>query len=114
MNFWGNQSCLSLISIQIIFYFSFSFPTGAVLLDHFLRYTIDPADMIPWLPAMPSADEAFPMTDRPIHQLSTGGTLHWVTAVTKHEAAARLERSTRFTAAGRMDGRTRVGLCLLL
>ena len=67
------------------FYFSFSFPTGAVLLDHFLRYTIDPADMIPWLPAMPSADEAFPMTDRPTHQLSTGGTLHWVTASTKHE-----------------------------
>ena len=67
------------------FYFSLSFPTGAVLVDRFLRYTIDPADMVSWLPAMPSVDEAFPMTCRPTHQLSTGGTLHWVTAVTKHE-----------------------------
>ena len=67
------------------FYFSLSFPTGAVLMDRFLRYTINPADMIPWLPAIPSVDEAFPMTARPTHQLSTGGTLRWVTAVTKHE-----------------------------
>lgn len=67
------------------FYFSLSFPTSAVLMDRFLRYTIDPADMIPWLPAMPSVDEAFPMTARPTHQLSTGGSLCWITAVTKHE-----------------------------
>ena len=67
------------------FYFSLSFPTGAVLVDRFLRHTIDPACMIPWLPAMPSVDDAFPMTARPADQLSTGGTLHWVTAVTKHE-----------------------------
>ena len=67
------------------FYFSLSFPTGAILVDRFLRYTIDPADMIPWLPAMPSVNEAFPMTARPTHRLSTGSTLHWVTTVTKHE-----------------------------
>ena len=67
------------------FYFSLSFPTGAVLVDRFLRYTIDPADMISWLPAMLSVDEAFPMTTRSTHQLSTGGRLRWVTAVTKHE-----------------------------
>lgn len=67
------------------FYFSLSFPTGAVLVDRFLRYTIDPACMVLWLPAMPSVDEAFPMTDRPTHQLATGGRLRWVTAVTKHE-----------------------------
>ena len=67
------------------FYFSLSLPTGAVLMDRFLRYTIDLADIIPWLPAIPSVDAAFPITDRPMHQLSTGGTLQWVTAVTKHE-----------------------------
>lgn len=67
------------------FYFSLSFPTGAVLMDRFLRYSIDPADMITWLPVIPSVDEAFPMTTRPTHQLSTGGSLLWVTAVTEHE-----------------------------
>ena len=87
------------------FYFSLSFPTGAVLVDHFLRYTIDPADMIPWLPAMPSVDNAFPMTDRAMHQLSTGGALQWVTAVTKHErlhgwnAAHGLPRQTEWMVA---------------
>ena len=67
------------------FYFSLSFPTGAVLVDSFLRHTIDLADMIPWLPAMSSVDAAFPIAGRSIHQMSTGGTLHWVAAVTKHE-----------------------------
>ncbi len=67
------------------FYFSLSFPTGAVLMDRFLRYTIDLSDMIPWLPVIPSVDAAFPMKVRPTHQLSTGGTLQWVTTVTKHE-----------------------------
>ena len=81
-----NSSPLSVPEITLDdFYFSLSFPTGAVLIDRFLRYTIDLADMIPWLPVIPSVDATFPMAGRPIHQLSTGGTLHWVTAVTKHE-----------------------------
>ena len=67
------------------FYFSLSFPTGAVLVDHFLRYTIDPADMIPWLAPMSSVDAAFPMQNRPTRQLPSGGTVQWITAVTKHE-----------------------------
>ncbi len=67
------------------FYFSLSLPTGAVFVDRFLRYTIDPAAMIPWLPAMPSVDVAFPLKDRPSHQLSAGGTVRWITAVTRHE-----------------------------
>ena len=67
------------------FYFSLSFPTGALLVDHFLRYTIDPAAMIPWVPAMSSVDEAFPMKDRHTRSLSSGGTTQWITAVTKHE-----------------------------
>lgn len=67
------------------FYFSLSFPTSAVFVDRFLRYTIDPADMVPWLPAMPSGDVAFPLKDRPSHQLPSGGTVRWITAVTRHE-----------------------------
>ncbi len=67
------------------FYFSLSFPTGAVFVDRFLRYTIDPADMIPFVPAMPSIETAFPMENRRTQQLASGGTVRWVTAITKHE-----------------------------
>ncbi len=67
------------------FYFSLSFPTGAVFVDRFLRYTLDPADMISWLSPMPSVDAAFPMQDRPTWQLTSGGTLCWITAITQHE-----------------------------
>ena len=67
------------------FYFSLSFPTGAVLVDRFLRYTIDPADMIPFMPAMPPVETAFPIENRRTQQLASGGTVRWVTAITKHE-----------------------------
>ncbi len=67
------------------FYFGLSFPTGAVFVDRFLRYTTDPADVIPWLPTMPSVDVAFPLKDRPARQLPAGGTVRWITAVTRHE-----------------------------
>ena len=67
------------------FYFSLSFPTGAVLVDNFLRYTIDPAEMISWVAPMLSVDDAFPMKDRSPHQLPSGGTMQWITSVTKHE-----------------------------
>ena len=67
------------------FYFSLSFPTGVVLVDRFLRYSIDPADMLSWVAPMPSVDAAFPMQNRPIYQSSSGGTMQWITAVTKHE-----------------------------
>ena len=67
------------------FYFSLSFSTGAVFVDRFLRYTIDPADMISWLPPMPSVDAAFPIKDRPTQELSAGGAVRWITAITRHE-----------------------------
>lgn len=67
------------------FYFSLSFPSGAVWVDRLLRYTLDPADMIPWLSPMPPADAAFPMQDRPTRQLETGGAVRWVAAVTRHD-----------------------------
>ena len=67
------------------FYFALSFPTGAVIVDRFLRYTLDPADMLGWLPPMPDIESAFPMQDRPVRQLESGGALRWVAAMTRHE-----------------------------
>ena len=67
------------------FFFGLSFPTGAVLVDRFLRYTLDPAAMIDWLPPMPTVAAAFPLKDRPARRLDTGGEVRWITAVTGHE-----------------------------
>ncbi len=68
------------------FYFGLSFPTGAVFVDRFLRYSIDPAGMVSWLPAIPpSVDTAFPLKNRPTRQLVSGGTVRWVAAITRHE-----------------------------
>ena len=67
------------------FYFSLSFPTGAVFIDNFLRYSLDPAAMISWLSPMPSVDATFPIGNRPTRQLSSGGTVRWIAAVNRHE-----------------------------
>ena len=67
------------------FYFSLSFPTGAIFVDKFLRYSLDPATMLSWLPLMPSVDNAFPIGNRPVHELSSGGTMQWIASITKHE-----------------------------
>ena len=67
------------------FYFALSFPTGAVIVDRFLRYTLDPADMIGWLPTMPAVTAAFPLHERPARGLESGGAVRWIAAVTRHE-----------------------------
>ena len=67
------------------FFFSLSFPTGALLVDRFLRYTMDPAQMLDWLPQMSAADTVIPPQDRPVRHLDTGGAVRWIAAVTKHE-----------------------------
>ena len=67
------------------FYFSLSFPTGAVFVDRFLRYSLDPADMIGWLPPMSAVADAFPMQGRPLRRLESGGAVRWIAAVTRHE-----------------------------
>ena len=67
------------------FYFALSFPVGAVLVDRFLRYTLDPADMIGWLPSMPTVTAAFPLSSRPVRSLGSGGAVRWIAAVTRHE-----------------------------
>lgn len=80
------SSPLSVTNInQEYFYFSLSFPTSAILVDKFLRYSLDPAVMLSWLSPMSSVDEAFPIANRPVHELSSGGTMRWIAAVTKHE-----------------------------
>ena len=80
------SSPLSVSNInQEYFYFSLSFPTGAILVDKFLRYSLDPAVMLSWLSPMSSVDDAFPIENRPVHKLSSGGTMRWIATVTKHE-----------------------------
>ena len=85
IDFLSNQpfSVLGLDSED--FYFSLSFPTGAIFVDKFLRYSLDPASMIPWLSSMSSVDDTFPLQDRPPFHPSFGGTVGWITAVTRHE-----------------------------
>ena len=67
------------------FYFALSFPTGAVIVDRFLRYCVDPAAMIGCLPPMSGVGDAFPLEGRPVRQLESGGAVRWIAAVTRHE-----------------------------
>lgn len=67
------------------FYFALSFPTGAVVVDRFLRHSVDPAVMIDWLPSMSAVADAFPLERRPVRQLESGGAVRWIAAVTRHE-----------------------------
>ena len=67
------------------FYFALSFPTGAVIVDPFLRYSVDPAAMIDWLPPMSAVGDAFPVEGRPLRQFESGGAVRWIAAVTHHE-----------------------------
>lgn len=67
------------------FLFALSLPNGAVLLDELLRYTLDPAGMVAWLPPLPPPD-----ADSPVAKLTEGkpfadGRLWCISAVTRHE-----------------------------
>jgi CRISPR-associated protein Csx10 len=67
------------------FRFSLSLPAGAVLIDRLLRYSLDPADMIAWLPALTD-----PRDDRSVHDVPPkpapgGGELRYLAAVATHE-----------------------------
>jgi hypothetical protein len=66
------------------FLFGLSLPTGAVLLDELLRFTLDPAGMVPWLPPVPPPDPAARTKDGPVRAFE-GGQLWCVTAVAHHE-----------------------------
>ncbi len=67
------------------FYFALTFPTGAVLVDRFLRYTLDPADMVPMLPPMPTVAGPLQLNEGQPLKLGSGGTIRWIAGVTRHE-----------------------------
>lgn len=76
---------LSITNLADGFFFAISLPTGAVMVDRFLRYSLDPADMVGWLPHMSPVSTAFPLRNRAVRLLDSGGTVRWIAAVTRHE-----------------------------
>ncbi len=66
------------------FLFTISLPTGAVLVDDLLRYTLDPAGMVPWLPPLPPPDPTIRTFETPGKEFE-GSRLWCVTAMAQHE-----------------------------
>ncbi len=67
------------------FFFGLSLPTGAVLVDEMLRYSLDPASMATWLPPLPDYADTRAVAERPGIAFPSGGALRCVAALTKHE-----------------------------
>ncbi len=67
------------------FFFTVSLPTGAILLDELLRYSLDPASMSPELAPLPNPYDGLTSDQRPTRPVTGGGTLRCVAAVAKHE-----------------------------
>ncbi len=66
------------------FFFSVDLPTGALLLDSVLRYSLDLSGMVEWLPPLPPANAARPVLDvAPVP--FEGGQLWCLGAITRHE-----------------------------
>jgi len=65
--------------------FAVSLPTGAILVDHFLRYTNNLAAMVPWLPPLPNPAKLFPIDERPSTSLGEDSVLRCVAAVTNQQ-----------------------------
>jgi len=78
------EAAPSLLESGRYFLFTLSLPTGAILVDPLLRYTLDPAGMVPWLPPLPPTDPAVSVFDTPGREFA-GGRLWCVTAVAQHE-----------------------------
>lgn len=66
------------------FLFTLSLPSGAILLDPLLRYTLDPAGMVSWLPPLPAPNPVLRPDQYPTVNFA-GGTLQCLTAMTGHE-----------------------------
>ena len=62
--------------------FAIDLPTGAILVDRFLRCTNDLSAMVSWLPPLPNPDRLFPVRQRPATAPFSGGTLRCVAAMT--------------------------------
>jgi CRISPR-associated Csx10 family RAMP protein len=66
------------------FFFSLGLPTGALLLDSVLRYTLDPSGMVPWLPALPPPDASHSVLEGAPTPFEIGR-LWSLGAITRHE-----------------------------
>ncbi len=69
---------------QQFWLFSVSLPAGAIVLDEVLRYSLDPASMVPWLPPIATSGFDKPALQRPAWEYE-GGRLWWVAAHAGHE-----------------------------
>jgi hypothetical protein len=65
-------------------FFSLSLPTGALLFDEVLRYSLDPSGMVSWLPLLHPLSASQSIQQPPEKPLK-GGKLKCLTAVTAHE-----------------------------
>jgi CRISPR-associated Csx10 family RAMP protein len=66
------------------FLFTLDFPTGAILVDDLLRYTVDPSQMVPWLPRLGTQSPG--RSPRQISRVDfASGEIQFVAAVTQHE-----------------------------
>jgi len=78
------HSALGLTLEEDTFLFSLTLPTGAILLDSVLRYTLDLAGMESWLAPLPKPDASRPVLEHAGVSVF-GGRLWCVAAVTRHE-----------------------------
>ncbi|MDW8266680.1 MAG: hypothetical protein RMJ52_15260 [Gemmataceae bacterium] len=78
-----NEMSLSFDPARHLF-FSLGLPTGALLFDRVLRYSLDPSGMVPWLPQLPPPDATQPVLNFPATTFESGK-LWCVTAVSAHE-----------------------------
>lgn len=65
-------------------FFSLSLPTGALLFDEVLRYSLDPSGMVSWLPPLHPSIATQPIQHLPETPFE-GGNLKCLTAVAAHE-----------------------------
>jgi hypothetical protein len=53
-------------------FFSLGLPTGALLLDEVLRYSLDPSGLVAWLPPLPRPDATRPVLGLPAKPFEDG------------------------------------------
>lgn len=78
----GVDSALDIDSAKD-FFFSIGLPNGAIVIDPFLRYSLDLADAIEWLPPLPDVRAAEPGGGQPV--AFADGELRCLVARTRHE-----------------------------
>lgn len=87
---WSNALIAMLSKINLSFdptrhfFFSLGLPTGALLFDKVLRYSLDPSGMVSWLPPLPPPDATKPVLEFPATPFENGK-LWCLTAIAGHE-----------------------------